>query len=372
MENLPVVSEHPAEEVIVLSPMIGGVYGTIDEVVYKGKHYVRKHMHGLTSPIINEVYLRSTYYHEYMIKTHYIFLSIDNEVLSCSALMDLCAPINRYMKDKARVISQLLTVLAFLQSNDIIHGDIKPDNILYSTSEDMIKLIDFGIIHNVRDITNSPSQTIVPIDQMIFRHAEYREKFPRVLPQSPLQTQLRSAMFATGITILWILGIANDTIFDTTYNLEINGRKWLMNKLSAIDATQYYEMLVKMIYEGDCSYADFVVPSPGYVRPYIHRQKNCVCNFFDAERLKSSLSLTREEINRASLLYSSFVSSNDNKIALIACISLCGNNQLLADYLMDVVSNLDICERAEIVEYVYEMMLSSVYTLPKWIVRSAR
>jgi len=63
-------------------------------------------------------------------------------------------------QNAALMISETLNALQYAHENDIIHLDIKPSNIMLSTSNE-IKLIDFGIAYN-RDKVNDGSRMGTP------------------------------------------------------------------------------------------------------------------------------------------------------------------------------------------------------------------
>lgn len=54
------------------------------------------------------------------------------------------------MIDRVKEIGgQIISGLLYLHNNKIIHQDLKPANILFSGDYEKIKLIDFGISHNM-------------------------------------------------------------------------------------------------------------------------------------------------------------------------------------------------------------------------------
>ena len=55
---------------------------------------------------------------------------------------------NPSSKDRRRIVSELLSVTAYLHQKGVIHNDLKPENILISRSGGALKLIDLGFADN--------------------------------------------------------------------------------------------------------------------------------------------------------------------------------------------------------------------------------
>nr|XP_039257913.1 serine/threonine-protein kinase/endoribonuclease ire-1-like [Styela clava] len=82
--------------------------------------------------------------------------------------MEICGTQNltQYMKSrkekqspivKLRQIRQLVDGIVHIHKNEVIHRDLKPDNILFSTDENYLKIIDFGLSKQMtsgRSVTN--------------------------------------------------------------------------------------------------------------------------------------------------------------------------------------------------------------------------
>ncbi len=59
-------------------------------------------------------------------------------------------------RERDRVVYQLLDVVAHLHKHDIVHRDIKPDNIIVGT-DGKIVLLDFGIVRKMEELETSPT-----------------------------------------------------------------------------------------------------------------------------------------------------------------------------------------------------------------------
>lgn len=97
-----------------------------------------EYMTDLSSPYIVEVYAynknKNEYYMEYMDDTLYDYINKNNTKLN-------------YLKRK-NILRQILKAFQYIQSKDILHRDISPNNILVKNYEDIniIKVADFGLI----------------------------------------------------------------------------------------------------------------------------------------------------------------------------------------------------------------------------------
>lgn len=100
-------------------------------------------------------------YHCIKFITHFMHKSHLCIVLE-SLCMDLRCILKRYgkhglnMKALASYSRQLLIALRFLKKVGIVHGDVKPDNILVNEKKNVLKLCDFGSAANVDDSEATP------------------------------------------------------------------------------------------------------------------------------------------------------------------------------------------------------------------------
>jgi serine/threonine-protein kinase len=94
------------------------------------------------------------------------------------------------LRRAAQIVQQLLDGLGALHASDIVHGDVKTDNILIG--RDLVKLIDFGLAHISGDI---------PTDQLISGTPDYMA--PEVIRGEGSTPQ--SDLYAAGVILYELL-----------------------------------------------------------------------------------------------------------------------------------------------------------------------
>lgn len=94
---------------------------------------------------------------------------VDDPQLGRSILMEYVhgRPLDRFIAEnpssaeRRRVADELMEVLIFLHERQVVHGDLKPSNILIADSDNHVRLIDFGFSDNeafiAKNIGTSPS-----------------------------------------------------------------------------------------------------------------------------------------------------------------------------------------------------------------------
>jgi serine/threonine protein kinase len=135
-----------------------GAYGVVDEVEFKGERYAIKQQQSydygasLSIPTLVEADIMSRMIHPHIVSSKDIFFdqgntTLINYVMSREDRQLRGTPLQSVPELK-RILFQLISTVAFLHSEYIIHADLKPENILLTKNESgkfQIRLADFGL-----------------------------------------------------------------------------------------------------------------------------------------------------------------------------------------------------------------------------------
>ena len=139
-------------DIFNLTSIGAGAYSIVYKTMYNNKPSAVKILNETklcNSRNLLELSMMNTYNHPYLNRALDIVIE-DNKVLIYQdiATCDLKA----YIRDNGKIapqltkrwIMQVCTALSFLKMESIVHGDVKPHNILYYSSTNSVKLADFG------------------------------------------------------------------------------------------------------------------------------------------------------------------------------------------------------------------------------------
>lgn len=146
-----------------------GAFGKVYEVLHKvsRERRVCKVIRKEDEPVemaLKEIHAMSVLDHPHIVRA-YEYFEDDEAVYQ---IMELCGggELHQHVEDRrtrmseadiARVLSQALNAVAFCHGHNILHKDLKPQNILFADSQEAVKLIDFGLAE-ATDETKSASR----------------------------------------------------------------------------------------------------------------------------------------------------------------------------------------------------------------------
>ena len=108
--------------------------------------------------------------HKYKVTTNAIY--IFEEYINGGDMLDIIMRSQYILEHDARIyFRQLINALEYIHSKDLVHLDVKLDNILVSDME--IKLCDFGFVHNINDPLRRVCGTLNFISPEVWNKDEY-------------------------------------------------------------------------------------------------------------------------------------------------------------------------------------------------------
>ncbi|MEN9266024.1 MAG: tetratricopeptide repeat protein, partial [Thermostichales cyanobacterium BF4_bins_65] len=139
----------------------------------------------------------------------------------------------RFSEEQAKqILLDLLPVLAFIHENQIIHSDIKPDNIIRRTSDQKLVLIDFGAVKHLQP-NNAAKRHTVALGTIGYAPVE----------QYTGQPQLNSDIYALGMVVIEALTGMQPTQIVHNDQGELDWEKHLPQPLSPSFASILRQMV---------------------------------------------------------------------------------------------------------------------------------
>ncbi|MBE9062644.1 serine/threonine-protein kinase [cf. Phormidesmis sp. LEGE 11477] len=134
-------------------------------------------------------------------------------------------------------LNEILPVIQYIHSHQIIHRDIKPANLIRREQDQQLVMIDFGA---VKDKVNQP--TVDPTDQTTL--TAYAIGTPGYAPpeQMAMRPVYASDLYAIGVTCIYLLtGVSPK---DLPYNAQTGELRW-QERVSV--SSHFSQVLVKML-----------------------------------------------------------------------------------------------------------------------------
>ena len=138
------------EDFKIVSELEGGLTSQIYKAVYNNEQYIIKKISTSLQIInvINEIQILNILDHDNISKLEYYFNDTSHHYLIFKNYgVDLIDYVKTPITESKviKYFKQLVSALLHLAEHNIIHYDIKPENIIYDEKEDKMILIDFGL-----------------------------------------------------------------------------------------------------------------------------------------------------------------------------------------------------------------------------------
>lgn len=177
-----------------------GTYGKIEfdgECAIKYYKNTKEQFHS----IIREIYFLHILKHPNIVELKSIIFNSGEQI---SIVMPKYTPFVEYWKsnicaeDAKRIISQLVEVISFIHSKNVMHRDIKEQNLLIDSNGDL-KLCDFGISRYCN--MQNPDEKI-PLSNLTSTTTTYSHRAPEIYELRPYTKNID--IWSLGITIFYI------------------------------------------------------------------------------------------------------------------------------------------------------------------------
>lgn len=203
---------------------------------------------------------------------------------------------------KRRVLDQLLDALAYLHSHQLVHRDLKADNILITRNGENVKLIDFGLSEidsSVASVNNDPAKDVQAVQKIfsVFPHRSFqtvdalskalrrREKMLRTLP-----IMLSLAMLIVASVLFWQAYQAQNAeqqcytdIQEQVKALIAEERAELLQILDEQDSVHINDMQDMLIYQECCQrYSDCT-------QKYTHKRDSIIALYDEKDPLREKI-----------------------------------------------------------------------------------
>ena len=159
-------------------------------------------------------------------------------------------------KDLINIIKQLTSALSFLQKNNIVHRDIKPQNILIFKGN-IYKLADFGESKQLNNISfsllsGSLRGTELYMSPLLFNGLRNGQI-------DVTHNLIKSDVYSFGLCLLYAATTSNKSLYDIRKFVEMNGlNKYIENTLKNKYTKKFIELIISMLEIHEDKRPDFV------------------------------------------------------------------------------------------------------------------
>lgn len=188
----------------------GGIHIVYNKDGTRSNHVVKIQQNIKLSYSLSEIQISAMFSHEHLINYKRVYIKFDyknnNKPWMTSFLQDKGVPfitqVHLLTSDKRRkYIFNIIDTMAFLQSHNIIHADIKPENMILIGNK--LKFIDYGMMYNIGCGSQPVIQTYSDIGgYQLKKRNVYINETSNTLRNNVQYDILNETAWAVGYTIL--------------------------------------------------------------------------------------------------------------------------------------------------------------------------